>query len=95
MAHYPPYCSKYNPIEHRLFPHVTRACRGVIFRTLETVRHYVSKTETATGLTVVVRILEKVYETGRKCAAGFKKNMKIVFDELMPKWNYRAIPEPA
>ena len=32
IAHYPPYCSKYNPIEHRLFPHVTRACRGVIFR---------------------------------------------------------------
>ncbi len=28
VAHYPPYCSKYNPIERRLFPHVTRACRG-------------------------------------------------------------------
>jgi hypothetical protein len=28
VADYPPYCSKYNPIEHRLFPHVTRACRG-------------------------------------------------------------------
>ncbi|MGB3265204.1 MAG: hypothetical protein WBA89_14775 [Microcoleus sp.] len=23
--------SKYNPIEHRLFPHITRACQGVIF----------------------------------------------------------------
>jgi len=22
VAHYPPYCSKYNPIEHRMFPHV-------------------------------------------------------------------------
>ena len=22
VAHYPPYCSRYNPIEHRLFPHV-------------------------------------------------------------------------
>lgn len=26
IAHYPPYTSKYNPKEHRLFPHVTRAC---------------------------------------------------------------------
>lgn len=26
IAHYPPYTSKYNPIEHRLFPHITRAC---------------------------------------------------------------------
>jgi hypothetical protein len=95
VAHYPPYCSKYNPIEHRLFPHVTRACRGVIFRTLETVRHYMSKTETATGLKVEVSILAKVYETGQKCAAGFKETMKIVFDKILPKWNYRAVPEPA
>jgi hypothetical protein len=94
VAHYPPYCSKYNPIEHRLFPHVTRACRGVIFQTLETVRYYMSKTETSTGLKIKVRVLEKVYETGRKCAAGFKKTMKIVFDEFLPKWNYRAVPEP-
>jgi DDE family transposase len=93
MAHYPPYCSKYNPIEHRLFPHVTRACRGVIFRTLETIRYYMSKTETATGLDVTVRILEKVYETGLKCADGFKKAMTIVFDKVLPKWNYRAVPE--
>src|SRR3954465_12225976 len=28
VAPSPPYCSKYNPIEHRLFPHVTRACQG-------------------------------------------------------------------
>ena len=55
VAHYPPYCSKYNPIEHRLFPHLTRACRGVIFRTLETVRYYMSKAGTATGLEVEVR----------------------------------------
>jgi hypothetical protein len=95
VAHYPPYCSKYNPIEHRLFPHVTRACRGVIFRTLETVRHYMSKTETATGLKVEVSVLEKAYETGLKCAAGFKETMKIVFDKILPKWNYRAVPEPA
>jgi hypothetical protein len=92
VAHYPPYCSKYNPIEHRLFPHVTRACRGVIFRTLETARYYMAKASTRTGLTVRVKILQKVYETGRKCAAGFKESMKIAFDKVLPKWNYRAIP---
>lgn len=37
VAHYPPYCSKYNPIEHRLFPHVARAWSGVIFRTWDIV----------------------------------------------------------
>ena len=33
VAHYPPYCSKYNPIEHRLVPQLSRACQGVIFHT--------------------------------------------------------------
>ena len=92
VAHYPPYCSKYNPIEHRLFPHVTRACRGVIFRTLETARYYMAKASTQAGLTVTVTMLEKVYETGRKCAEGFKESMTIAFDKVLPKWNYRAIP---
>ncbi|MGI9280929.1 MAG: ISAzo13-like element transposase-related protein [Endozoicomonas sp.] len=35
IAHYPPYCSKYNPIEHRLFPHVTRACKGAHWKALK------------------------------------------------------------
>jgi hypothetical protein len=33
-----------------------------------------------------------VYQTGRKYADGFKEGMKIVFDKILPKWNYRAIP---
>jgi len=93
VAHYPPYCSKYNPIEHRLFPHVTRACRGVIFETAETAKRFIENAETATGLKVVVRFLDKVYATGRKCAADFKKTMKIVFDTVLPKWNYTAVPQ--
>jgi hypothetical protein len=92
VAHYPPYCSKYNPIEHRLFPHVTRACQGVVFHTVELVKGLIERTTTGKGLEVSVNSIDKVYETGRKCAKGFKQNMKIVFDELLPKWNYRAIP---
>ena len=73
VAHYPPYCSKYNPIEHRMFPHVTRACRGVIFRSLETVRYYVSKTETSTGLTVKVSILEEGVPDGSEVRGGVQE----------------------
>ena len=92
VAHYPPYCSKYNPIEHRLFPHVTRACQGVVFHTIQIVKGLMEKAKTSTGLRVTVDIIDKVYETGRKCTKGFKENMKIVFDNVLPKWNYRAIP---
>jgi hypothetical protein len=66
----------------------------VIFQTRETVQYHMSKTETSTGLTIKVGLLEKVYETGRQCAAGFKRTMKIVFDAFLPKWNDRAVPEP-
>jgi len=93
VAHYPPYCSKYNPIEHRVFPHITRACPGVIFPTLEVAQQFVERAKTATGLRVRVSVLGKVDATGRNCAEGFKEAMKIVFDDFLPKWNYRAIPE--
>jgi Rhodopirellula transposase DDE domain len=92
VAHYPPYTSKYNPIEHRLFPHLTRACQGVIFESVELVKALMEKAKTSTGLRVTVDIIDKVYQTGRKYAEGFKETMKIVFDEVLPKWNYRVVP---
>jgi len=92
IAHYPPYTSKYNPIEHRLFPHVTRACQGVVFKSVDLVKELIEKTKTSKGLRVTVNIIDKVYQTGRKVAADFKENMTIKFDEFLPKWNYTAIP---
>ena len=95
VAHFPPYCSKYNLIEHRVFPHVTRACQGVIFHTVNTVKQFMERAKTSTGLSVVVEILEKVYATGRKYAADFKATMKekIHFDAHLPQWNYSITPE--
>ncbi len=93
IAHYPPYTSKYNLIEHRMFPFVTKACSGVIFENYEQVKTYMEKTKTTTGLTVNAEILKKEYKTKKKVDKDFKKNMKIVFDDYLPKWNYRAIPK--
>ena len=152
IAHYPPYCSKYNPIEHRFFPHVTRACRGVVFTSIELVKELMVKTKTRDwfrwmgnkwlrrmsdhfaliltsnrpkitqlcvhspyfrrltacfvsiplngtspktkmGLKTFVHIIDKVYQTGRKVADDFKENMRIIFDDFLPRWNYRAIPQ--
>ena len=93
VAHYPPYCSKHNPIEHRVFPHVTRACQGVIFHNVEIARQFMGRAKTDTGLRVTVRLLDKAYAAGRKCAEGFKEDMKILFDDHLPKWNYRAVPQ--
>ena len=93
IAHYPPYCSKYNPIEHRLFPHVTRACQGVVFKNLDLVKDLMARTKTKQGLSVIVTVLDKLYSTGRKTADDFKANMPILFDDFLPQWNYRAVPQ--
>jgi len=95
MAHYPPYTSKYNPIEHRLFCHVTRACAGTIFTSVEVVKELIDKTSTSTGLKVMTSIKEKVYKTARKASEDFRRNMPIVFDDFLGQWNYRAIPQVA
>jgi hypothetical protein len=92
IAHYPPYTSKYNPIEHRLFPHVTRACQGVVFKSIEIVKEFMAKAKTKTGLQVFTSVLDKVFETKRKVADDFKENMRIQFDDYLPQWNYTAIP---
>jgi hypothetical protein len=92
VAHYPPGCSKYDPIEHRLFPHVTRACQGVVFTSLGLMREKMGEARTETGLRTTVEILEGDYPVGDKAPAGYKKRMRIVFDEELPAWNYRAVP---
>lgn len=93
IAHYPPYCSKHNPIEHQVFPHITRACQGVIFHTVEIAQQFIERAKTSTGLRVTVGLLNKVYAIGRKYTDDFKQNMKILFDDHLPKWNYRAVPQ--
>ena len=50
------------------------------------------KTETAKGLKVIVCVFDIIYETGRKVAKDFKETMTIQFDEYLPQWNYRVIP---
>jgi hypothetical protein len=78
VAHYPPYKSKYNPIEHRFLPHVTRACQGVIFISVETALEKMAQTRTAKGLTTTVHLLEGEYPTGQKAPKNYKKTMRRV-----------------
>ena len=52
ITHYPAYCSKYNPIEHCLFPHITRAMQGVMLTDIELVRSLILNTSTTKGLSV-------------------------------------------
>jgi hypothetical protein len=90
VAHYPPYTSKWHPIEHRLFSHVERSLRGVMLDCHETALDAVARTCTKTGLHVTARILNKVYDIGRKCSDTFReiKDQFIRHDAVLGQWNY-------
>lgn len=72
---------------------MTRACQGVLFDSLQTVERLMQKTTTQSGLSVTVRVIDKLYKTGRKVSEHFKKKMPIVFEPILPKWNYWAMPQ--
>jgi hypothetical protein len=71
VAHYPPHCSKYNPTEHRLFPHVTRAWSDVIFHTLQVATYCLRRVWTRTGLKPTYAVLDKVYPLQREVSQRF------------------------
>jgi hypothetical protein len=92
VAHYPTHCSKYNPVEHRLFPHLARVCQGVLLESAEMVKSLMLKASTRTGLRVFVDILDRVYQTGLKLPRFIRDSLPIRFDRLLPLWNYVVTP---
>lgn len=92
VAHYPPHCSKYNPIDHRLFPHVTRVCQGMFLKSAEMVRDLMRKATTSTGLRVFATIVDRVYNLGVEVADDFINDMHMRVDRLLPDWNYVLLP---
>ena len=90
VIHYPPYCSKYNPIEHRLFAPITRSWSGAPLLSVEMARQRAASTKTSKGMTVYATINNKSYETKRPIESTFEsdKQKYIIFDDCLPKWNY-------
>lgn len=95
VAHYPSYCSKYNPIERRFFPHVTRACTGMLFDTLARAVDLMRKATTSTGLRTTVNVIRRLYETGRVATKAMIDTIRstVHFHDLLPKWNYTLSPQ--
>ena len=91
VCHYPPYCSKYNPIEHRLFPSITKALKGVMLDSVETVVKLIKeRTKLATSsLKVFANKINKEFKTGIKVYDNYLDYCDIQFDEILGKWNYQ------
>jgi Rhodopirellula transposase DDE domain len=89
VAHYPPYASKWNPIEHRLFCHVHQAMSGQMFNDYQFVKTLIEKTSTKQGLKVIVRIHLKEYQIGIKTNKNEIDEKRIQRHPTIPELNYR------
>jgi hypothetical protein len=92
MCHYPPYASKWNPIEHKVFPHVTRAMSGVKLESIDDAKDLIKKTKTKTGLKVLVSTTKKIYKIGVKIAKDAFEKINITKHGQLGKLNYTISP---
>jgi len=92
VSHYPTGCSKWNPIEHRLFSQVSQNWAGIPLRSFETMLSYLRGTTTQTGLTVRASLLEGEYAKGQKVSDQQMQQLNIEFAEVCSRWNYTFRP---
>lgn len=94
VVHYPPYCSKFNPIEYRLFSQITRSWSGAPLMSLQNAAYRAAMTTTKNGLKVHVHINSKTYDIKRLIDESYQKRLarQVVFAQELGKWNYLVKP---
>jgi hypothetical protein len=91
ICHYPPYSSKWNPIEHSLFAHIHNAMKGVVFTDYNIVKELIEKTTTTKGLKVFVRLLDKEYNIGSKTSKQDVDYLRIKTNPIVPNLSYTIV----
>lgn len=95
VCHYPPGCSKWNPIEHRLFGPISTNWAGTPLRTWETLLAGIRGTTTRSGLTVTATLQPGPYPTGQKVSDAAMDALHLERHALCPTWNYTLHPRTA
>jgi Rhodopirellula transposase DDE domain len=92
VCHYPTGCSKWNPIEYRLFAPISLNWSGKPLRSFETVLSCMRATMTQTGLQVSAFLLSKVFATGQSVSNEVMKTLNLHLHAVCPRWNYTFQP---
>lgn len=92
VCHYPTGCSKWNPIEHRLFGPISLNWAGIPLRTWEGLLALIRGTTTATGLDVQAERLDGVYATGQTVSDAEMATLNLERHDVCPTWNYTIRP---
>jgi Rhodopirellula transposase DDE domain len=88
VCHYPPGCSKWNPIERRLFSQISINWAGKPLRTLGVMLGYIRGTATSTGLKVKAYLDENTYRKGQKVSAEEMGRLNLKHHATCSEWNY-------
>ena len=94
VCHYPTGCSKWNPIEHRLFGPISSNWAGHPLTTWDTMLGYLRGTKTETGLTVRAALHTSVYKTGESVSDAEMATLTLERHDVCPTWNYTLQPRP-
>ena len=92
VCHYPPGASKWNPIEHRLFSHISKNWAGEPLLTLETMLNFIRTTKTKTGLRVRATLMKGAYPKGIKPTSAQMTQVNLLPHDILPQWNYTIAP---
>jgi hypothetical protein len=92
VCHYPPGCSKYNPVERRLFSQISINWAGKPLRSLRVMLAYIRGTSTATGLVVDASLDDATYRRGQKVTREVMDRLNIKANDFCPCWNYTLSP---
>ena len=95
VCHYPTGCSKWNPIEHRLFGPISQNWAGRPLATWETLLGYLQGTTTRTGLTVRAALHDSLYQTGERVSDADLATLNLTRHDVCPSWNYTLRPRSA
>jgi len=94
LAYYPPYHSKYNPLE-RVWGVMEKHWNGSLLDTVETVLNF-AQTMTWNGHHPVVKLVEKTYQKGVSLTPKEMAELEERFERLpdLGKWFVRISPIP-
>lgn len=99
VAHLPVCCSKYNPIERRVFPHVKRAYSGQIFTSADQMFQAIeSRACTSACLETTAHVLFRNASSGRWCGysrgSGITRKRRCPHDNGLPMGVCRVLCLP-
>ena len=101
VCHYPPGCSKWNPVEYRLFSQISMNWAGKPLKSFAVLLAFIRGTTTKTGLGSSAALDEGLYPRGVKVSVERARALNVREHAVCPRWNYTIsprltpLPEPA